>query len=304
VHSLLTDAHWQSADLQKLIQDQLLEVAVDERRLIASGPAVRLEPQMTVHLALMLHELGTNSAKYGALAAAGGTVTIAWTVEDKNLSLRWVERGGPPVRAPIVRGFGTSLIEQSANSDGGHAEMLCEATGVTWKINLPLREQAQPASLAKPDSFAPRPHPQQPAVTRAALRGLRLLVVEDEPLIALDLADMLEKAGAEVVGPVGTVSGALESIDSGGLDAVLLDANLHGASVDAVASALTRRQIPFVFVTGYGRSGLETAFKHAPVLTKPVSPADLIEVFARLTERDSSVVRLNREEGDAVARGQ
>lgn len=72
VHSLLTAETWKGAQLHTLIRDQLLHGAVDETRITAWGPAVSLEPQMTVHVALMLHELGTNALKYGALSVPGG----------------------------------------------------------------------------------------------------------------------------------------------------------------------------------------------------------------------------------------
>lgn len=117
VHSLLTEATWQGADLRALIRDQLLHGSVDDTRLTAWGPTVLLTPQMTLHLALMLHELGTNSTRHGALSAAGGWVTVNWSVKDDTLHLRWQERGGPAVTAPIVHGFGTRLIEQSAKSE-------------------------------------------------------------------------------------------------------------------------------------------------------------------------------------------
>jgi two-component sensor histidine kinase len=74
VHALLTESSWKGADLRELIPDQLLQGSVDETRLTAWGPAVQLEPQMAVHIAVMLHELGTNSIKYGALSAAKGWV--------------------------------------------------------------------------------------------------------------------------------------------------------------------------------------------------------------------------------------
>ena len=103
-------------------------------------------------------------------------------------------------------------------------------------------------------------------------------MIEDEPLIALDLAESLEKAGADVAPPVGTEREALQIIEQGDFDGALLDANLHGRSVDAIAAALTRRRIPFVFVTGYGQEGLPSAFRHAAVLTKPVSNQQLFEL--------------------------
>ncbi len=117
-------------------------------------------------------------------------------------------------------------------------------------------------------------------------------MVEDEPLIALDLTDVLERAGARVAGPVGTESEALRVIAEGTFDAALLDANLHGRSVDEVAAALTRRNIPFVFVTGYGDVGLRTSFRNAPVLAKPVSERQLIATLLRLRPRSEGVVQL------------
>jgi two-component sensor histidine kinase len=111
---------------------------VDQARLTAAGPAVHLDPQTVVLLALMLHELGTNSAKYGALSSSGGRVAVDWSVTDDLLHLRWVERGGPIVVRSTKRGFGTVLIEQSVKSAGGSAEMLCEAKGITWNLCLRL----------------------------------------------------------------------------------------------------------------------------------------------------------------------
>jgi two-component sensor histidine kinase len=93
---------------------------------------------MAVHVAVMLHELGTNSVKYGALSTAKGWVTVNWSVIGDVLNLQWVERGGPTVSAPTRRGFGTALIEQSAKSEGGNAQQLFEPEGITWKISLTL----------------------------------------------------------------------------------------------------------------------------------------------------------------------
>ena len=84
-----------------------------------AGPDVNLPPQIALHVALMLHELGTNAAKYGALSASAGTVEIRWLVRDGRLALNWTERNGPPVTAPSRRGFGSTLIERTANGNGG-----------------------------------------------------------------------------------------------------------------------------------------------------------------------------------------
>ena len=298
VHSLLTDTNWQGADLRELIFDQMLQGPVDETRLTAWGPAIRLGPQLALHLALMLHELGTNSAKYGALSTPRGWVTVNWLVKDDMLQLRWVERGGPSVAAPRSRGFGTTLIEQSAKSEGGSAQMLCEAEGITWDISLALpqsRPPRVPSGLTEPERIGRAAEPEHggTAHPRAELAGRRFLVIEDESLIALDFADCLEKAGAEVAPPVGTEAEALRAIERADFDGALLDANLHGRSVAPIAAALTRRNIPFVFVTGYGREGLPGSFKHVPVLTKPVSDQQLRDTATRLVApRASNVAQL------------
>ncbi|MBV8472987.1 MAG: response regulator, partial [Hyphomicrobiales bacterium] len=121
MHSLLSSAGWQGADLSEVIRDQLLPGTVEDRRVTASGPPVRLRPQTALHTAMMLHELSTNAVKYGALSRPDGTVSIRWTVSGDSLCLDWRERGGPPIKAPVTRGFGSTLIEQTVKGKGGSA---------------------------------------------------------------------------------------------------------------------------------------------------------------------------------------
>jgi len=294
----LTDSTWQGADLNALIRDQLLQGSVDETRLTVRGPGVHLNPHAAVHLALMLHELGTNSVKYGSLSTGGGRVTVSWSVADDVLRLHWVERGGPPVSAPAKRGFGTRLIEQSARGEGGTAQMLSEAEGVTWEIVLPLPASSvsqTPQERAEPQWINPAMRKYDGGLSakhRAPLAGRRLLVVEDEPLIALDLAASLEKAGAALAKTAGTQKEALEHIEQTQFDGALLDVNLHGQPVDNIAAALTRRNIPFVFVTGYGRDGLPNSFKHMSILAKPFSEEQLIQAVMALSATRHNVVQL------------
>ncbi|HZV21533.1 MAG TPA: PAS domain S-box protein, partial [Hyphomicrobiales bacterium] len=274
IHSLLTSSAWRGADLRKLLRDQLEIGMIDEARLTAWGPSVRLSPQMAMHVALMLHELATNSVKYGALASPNGRIAVNWTVRDAELIFRWQERGGPQVSAPASNGFGLTLIEHSAESQGGSAHALWEAEGVTWEIALRLEECS---SLATPEPVQVK-RLQSNADVRPSqeLRGKRFLVVEDEPLIALSIASNLEAAGAEVAGPTGNEEKALQLIEDTALDGVLLDANLHGKSAAGIAAILTRRKIPFVFVTGNGREALPKSFAKAAILSKPFSQEQLL----------------------------
>jgi two-component sensor histidine kinase/CheY-like chemotaxis protein len=294
-HSLLTSTVWKGADLRDVIRDQLRLGPVDESRLTAWGPAVHMQPQLVQHVALMLHELGTNSAKYGALSTEKGWVTINWTVQDSVLCLNWVEQGGPLVSAPIRRGFGTRLIEQSARSEGGDARMSIEARGIAWQITIPLPANVpsrDAASTTQMVEVAATGQPLAADEAPAPLAGQRFLVIEDEPLVSMDIIAGLEEAGAEVAGAAGTSEEALALIEGMPLDAALLDGNLRGQPVDDIAAALTRRKIPFAFVTGYGHQSLPPSFRHTAILSKPFSREQLLDAARQLVEPPKAAVRL------------
>lgn len=111
----------------------------------------------------------------------------------------------------------------------------------------------------------------------------RILVVEDEVLIALEIAQALEAEGFEVVGPCHTVSRALDQLDNPDCcDAVVLDANLRDENARPVARALLTLKIPFVVVSGYDASQLPDEFAAAPVLAKPLRTEHLITQLRRL----------------------
>ena len=295
VHTMLSSTTWRGVDLRDLIRDQLLAGAIDETRITAWGPPVHLEAQSALHAALMLHELGTNAIKYGALSTIKGIVAIRWSVADTVLRLRWEERGGPVARAPARRGFGRTLIEQSAKGEGGDAQMSIEAAGVVWNINLPLTEdQVMKCPGIGFVSGAARETGTSLGKDTPRLAGKRLLVVEDEPLVALDIITMLEAAGAQVVGSAGTAKKALNTIETTSLDAALLDANLRGQPVDEIAAALAARSIPFFFVTGYGPESLPKAFAKTSILTKPFSQEELVAAVALLVNSAATIHRLRK----------
>lgn len=111
----------------------------------------------------------------------------------------------------------------------------------------------------------------------ASLSGLKLLVVEDETLVAMMLEMMLDGFGCSVVGVAGTLSRglALANDEELCLDGAILDVNLGGEKVYPVAERLTRRGVPFIFCTGYGMAGLTESFAHVPTLAKPYEARDL-----------------------------
>ncbi len=115
----------------------------------------------------------------------------------------------------------------------------------------------------------------------ALMAAKRILVVEDEFLIALDITGALEQGGLVVIGPLASVRDALATIERESVDGALLDANLGGESVGQVADALFARGVPFAFVSGYGREQLPAQHKGAPLIAKPFTGEDLLAVVAR-----------------------
>ncbi|AWU97465.1 response regulator (plasmid) [Azospirillum ramasamyi] len=112
-------------------------------------------------------------------------------------------------------------------------------------------------------------------------KPLRILLVEDEPLVAMAIEDSLEVQNVGVIGPAGTVAEALELIARGGIDAALLDVSLRGERVDSVADALSAQGIPFVFTTGHGAAGLPKGHQDRPVLTKPFREVEMNDAIDR-----------------------
>lgn len=275
--------------LQQLIDDQVMFGGKNEDRVICKGPTVFLEPQLALHLALVLYELGLNARQHGSLSTPGGQVLVDWRVDEdnqsRNLHLSWREVGGPKISADQSSGFGRALIEKSLRSHGAEAHMRFEPGGLVFSINLPLPRFVPGASFTNPlDINAPRPH-LQPA---DLLEGKRVLIIEDEPLVALDIENMLGENGCKTLGPANTVESALEHVALGGFDMALLDANLQGEGVDEVAEALTRSGASFAFVTGYGRDGLPEGFRQAPMVSKPFSEESLIACISEVIHARTS----------------
>jgi CheY-like chemotaxis protein len=112
--------------------------------------------------------------------------------------------------------------------------------------------------------------------------GLRVLLIEDEIMVALLLEDMLADLGHTIVGPVGRLDKALEAARKEAFDLAFLDVNIDGREVYPVAETLAARGIPFIFVTGYGRAGLRPPYRDRPTLQKPFRRLDLHQLVAEV----------------------
>lgn len=144
-HDQLTVHHWESADLRELLAGSLAPYAgPNPDRVILRGEDVVLRPRAVLTLAMAVHELTTNAAKYGALTLPGGRIEIRWQPAQSGegrptLRIDWLEQGGPPVAEPEQRGFGSRLVENSIAAElGGRVRLAFEPQGLRCEITIPL----------------------------------------------------------------------------------------------------------------------------------------------------------------------
>lgn len=134
-HTQLLDRDWRPGTVKDVVTGAVESHAVDLERIDIEGPAVRLAANEALGLGLILHELGTNAVKYGALCNEAGRVSIAWSLRNAELRLSWTERGGPEVQAPEGEGFGSQLIRQLVGYDlGGEVSFSYDPEGLTCAI--------------------------------------------------------------------------------------------------------------------------------------------------------------------------
>lgn len=140
-HDLLTRSHWESTSLQQLAADTLQLGGANGQRIRAQGPAISLSPHAALTIALALHELFTNTLKYGALSSDTGSVIFCWERLEPGGQLRieWRELGGPPVTQPTHKGFGSLLLERTLARDlDGRVNLSFHPSGLVCVIEMPL----------------------------------------------------------------------------------------------------------------------------------------------------------------------
>jgi light-regulated signal transduction histidine kinase (bacteriophytochrome)/CheY-like chemotaxis protein len=261
-----------SGDLSTLVEAEasLHRYGSSPDRVVATGPRVRLDDRTFGVLALVIHEMMTNAAKYGALSTPTGRLALDWDLNPAgDCEIIWQETGGPTVSAPTRDGFGTKLIESTVAYDlGGSAEVEYAPSGVRARFVIPavhVGTGPRPTPVAGPTEVA-----------RPSLAGRTVLVVEDQALIAMDTEATLRKLGASDVRLAPSVEEALALIDSVVPDLAVLDFNLGAGDSAVVADRLLERTIPFVFATGYGDGvTVPGRFQGIPVVRKPINGGTL-----------------------------
>ncbi|MEZ5815927.1 MAG: HWE histidine kinase domain-containing protein [Hyphomicrobiaceae bacterium] len=279
---LLIRSEWKAVPIIDLVRSQLALFAdLKSARIAFDGPPLLITAEAMQAISMALHELATNAVKYGALSNECGRVTISWQLESDDPAgvkfvMSWSESGGPPVSAPTRRGFGTSVITSAVEMGlRGTVSLDFASTGFAWKMACEARH------IVEGDA---QPHRDTVSASRPESMAKRVLAVEDEPILATDLAGILADDGFDVIGPAGNVAHALSLIDEKGCDAAILDVNLRRETSEPVAKKLNEKGIPFVVVTGFSHTQLADVFRSAPLISKPYRKSALRKELRRLLE--------------------
>lgn len=288
-HNQITDDHWGPAPIQALIDAEAAAFLADQPdRIRTTGGFVLLNPQAYSTMALVIHELVTNSAKYGSLSDSG-TVDVGWTRNSSgDLIVRWKESGGPRVKRPTRKGFGSTIVSRSVPYDlGGKASIDFPPAGVEAEFCIPARHVSEAHGDRTPRIKFPRSAPGHLVAAPAkVLTGERVLLVEDSLIIALDAEDAVERLGADSVLTASTVSAGLEAIDSFMPTLAMLDINLGNGLSFPVADRLSEAGIPFIFASGYGEQAqLPEAHDGQTVLQKPYTLENIARCLDQLSGR-------------------
>ncbi|WP_375413471.1 HWE histidine kinase domain-containing protein [uncultured Bradyrhizobium sp.] len=265
-HDQITNLNWAPVALKALVAAEAgayLGARADRIRM--GGPDVALDPKAFATLALVVHEMMTNSAKYGALADSTGQVEIVWSVDQgSSLVIDWKESGGPPVQPPSRRGFGTTIIERSVPFDlQGTAELRFDLLGVQARFVIPANYVEVMAS----SGVAVRIEAEKPLPPRLSDTAL---IVEDNLIIAMSAEVILLELGARHVETAASVRDALKAVEHATPSFALLDLNLGSENSVPVARRLAELKVPYIFATGYGeRAPIPPELGPVPVIQKP-----------------------------------
>jgi len=245
-------------------------------RLMISGQDAELTPDATTTVALLLHEMITNSAKYGSLSDSRGRIEVATNFEASgHLRINWAEHDGPPVKPPLRRGFGSTVIEQSVRH-GLKGDVMIEYafTGLRANFLIPgafVRQYERPSKASLQSEL--------PAISSHAVPE-DVLLVEDNMIIALDTEGMLRSMGVTTVRVTASVAEALRLISEQSPGFALLDVNLGNETSFAIADKLMELGLPFIFTSGYGESIVFGGkYAHVQRMRKPYTAEMLSKVL-------------------------
>jgi PAS domain S-box-containing protein len=282
-HGLLRRDSWTGIGIDAYIREILAPfIGGREKDFVLEGEPLYLLPKAAQSLALVLHELATNAAKYGSLSVQNGSVRIAWSRGRETpgmVRLTWQETGGPKIESHSGQGFGSTVIKAAAGELGADLSYDFRSEGVAFSLEGRIEQLTKPGP---PVDTAPMPFVVRPQA-HYSIAPSRILLVEDEPLVALQVKNDLEMAGHQVTALAASVDEALNSIDNTDFDIAFLDIRLGDSLSTEVAGKLLERGIPFIFGSGFDDDSiLPPRLRKIPRLTKPYETGQVSQLLSDL----------------------
>jgi two-component sensor histidine kinase len=271
-HELLSQSRWEGADIRRLVQEEMAPYQGERpNRVSVVGPFLVLLPEQAQLVAMAVHELATNAAKYGSLSVETGKVDISWSAVDGTLFLNWSESRRPGGDGPHQTRFRhQDHLQPRRNPQGTHTFQL--ASG---------RSQFH-AGAALQGGRSARQRQGAGCACGPAQRPLTVLLVEDELLVGLFMQDLLKAIGYLPTDPIARLSDAISAATHERFEGAILDMNLNGEIVYPLAELLTEQRVPFLFVTGYAPRSLDPRFNRVPILQKPVVQDELAGALSQV----------------------
>ncbi|MET0240921.1 MAG: HWE histidine kinase domain-containing protein [Sphingobium sp.] len=280
-HSRLARNQWHGGELEQIVRDELSGY-LRPTQLLCEGPSLFLKPKAVQSVALLFHELVTNAVKYGALVHKEGRIAVRWGLSVAGgLRIEWQETDGPPVLPPQYEGFGTTLIAKVVGQQlHGRVSVDYLPHGVRMVATLP----ASILQAQRPSPDGAEEQADLPIETPNHGDG-RILIVDDELLIAMQMRDVLSASGWDVMGPATNLVEAMSLIErEGAPDAAVLDVNLDGVSVTPLVELLDRAGVAVVLCTGY-EDVREPELAGHVIVRKPANSRQLLAGIDRAVQQ-------------------
>ena len=307
-HDLIGGSGLRWADIRELLETELRAFMNSAKTVELSGPALTVSARVAPLLALVFHELVSNSVKHGALSPEGESLSVSWREESGGLEILWNERVAFSLKKPERKGFGLTLIERSVPHEcKGTCEINFKPHGLEVRFWLPDRAMGASGTkgevpsgksakdkngvegegaVSKPMSHSPKPEPRDNDVQQSSEGDLKIVIVEDHSVLALELESLLVSNGyskVQIFNDAASCQASILDDKSHYPDLAILDINLGGTTSYDLAVQLSARGVQIVFVSGYDEHhSMPESLRSAPRLRKPLDTNDLLQLLSQI----------------------
>lgn len=278
-HDLIGGSGLQWARLKEMIRTEVQPFLNSQQAISIDGPDIGLRGDIAPVMALVLHELTTNSVKHGALTRADGVLDVTWKYEAGGVAIQWRESNSPTTDPGNRRGFGMTLVERAVPYEcNGESNVAFHSDGI--EVNLWLPSDATMMLDSSPMS-EPAIEP-LPLTTPQSILS-RVLVVEDNMVLALELERLLTSMGCKDMQSVPSQNRGEQAIEKSDFSLAILDIHLGSETSFELAKRLLDRGVPLILASGYDASfQVPPELKHVLRLTKPVARDQLLTAIKQL----------------------